>query len=134
VAVGIFAALRAHSGGRADIGAGATTTVPTKFHPPVVLYQASGSGDENGPTFTIPAWASSWKETWSLRCPYSYGGSITVLYQGIPEATQVSDFGADQDYQGPGAWHGTNYNYDHGRFAPQVSATCPWTERVVALP
>jgi hypothetical protein len=124
--------------GLAAVGiVGCSTSTSTSAEPPprpLVLWQASGSGDENGPAFIIPAWASSWKEAWSLRCPYSYGGSITVIYRGIPEATQQSDFGADQDYHGPGAWRGTNYLYDHGRFAPEVSATCPWTEKIVALP
>ena len=111
-----------------------TTSAPSTYHQPRILWQASGSGDLNGPAFTIPAWASGWKEAWSLRCPYSYGGSISVIFQGIPEATQTSDFGADQDYQGPGAWRSTNFLYDHGRFAPEVTATCPWTEKVIALP
>jgi hypothetical protein len=53
-----------------------------------------------------------------------------VIFQGVPAATQLSDFGADQNYSQPGRWHGTNYFYDHGQFAPEVSATCPWTEMI----
>jgi hypothetical protein len=140
-AVGVAAIGIAGCGNTTSTAAGTTTTLgapPTsqRTPQPLVLWQASGNGDgeENGPAFTIPAWASSWQEAWTLRCPDSYGGSISVIFQGIPENTQESDFGADQDYNRPGAWHGTNYFYDHGRFAPEVTETCPWTERIVALP
>lgn len=114
-----------------------TTTTTAAPRQPLVLWQASGDGNGtlNGPAFTIPAWASSWTEAWTLRCSDYYGGSLIVTFQGIPENTQQSDFGANQVYNRPGAWHGTNYFYDHGRFAPEVvTATCPWTERIVALP
>ena len=118
-------------------GSGTTSTInspPTSFHTfqSLVLWQSSGQGNENGRAFTIPNWASNWTETWTLRCPYSYGGSINLIFQGIPQDSQTSDFGADQVYNRPGSWHGVNYFYDHGTFQPQMTATCPWTERVVA--
>lgn len=131
-AVGTAAVVGAAALGIAACGSSTPrVTTPPSSQPlqSVDLWHASGSGDEDGPAFSVPASASHWEERWTLRCPHPYGGSITVIFQGV-SATQSSDSGADKHYHQPGSWHGTHEFYDHGRFAPQISATCPWTELI----
>jgi|ERR1039458_3577292 hypothetical protein len=95
--------------------------------PPKIVWQASGTGDESGPKFQIPAGTAQWEEVWSYDCS-SYGstGNFITFIHGYGSAEFTLDSGVNELGSGGS---GVNHYFDTGTFSIQILSECSWTER-----